>query len=45
MKPENKFYCDAEDNNMVPCDEQCYYCMKKEIQNKTNATKTDNKTI
>jgi len=28
MKP--KFYCDAVENNKLPCETQCYYCQKKE---------------
>jgi hypothetical protein len=29
-KLQPKFYCDAVENNKVPCETQCYYCLKKE---------------
>ena len=27
LQPE--FYCDAVENNKVPCETQCYYCLNK----------------
>ena len=36
MTTENNFYCDAEDNGMARCADQCYYCLKKEQNNLTN---------
>ena len=30
-KLQPKFYCDAVENNKVPCETQCYYCLKKEL--------------
>lgn len=28
----NEFYCDAEENDMVRCKDQCMYCLKKELK-------------
>jgi len=28
-KLQPKFYCDAVENNKVPCETQCYYCLNK----------------
>ena len=26
------FFCDAVENDKVPCQEQCFYCLKKQLK-------------